>query len=99
MMEAWLWWLMLALWVRLALVAAHRIHRLQEAYVYNCQVMFYGETSLARTRAFQRIGGHVQMMLDVTRWTYRSFYPEELDAYWAIRHKQLREEMKNVRPA
>ncbi len=94
---SWHMWADLAvvvLFLRGVLVSECRTHRLKEIHAYNCAVMHFGIPQLAKTSAYSRLGSGWQQMLDLSRWTYRQFYPHEMDAKYAIEMHLLAERIR-----
>lgn len=97
-----LWYVMLLLWCRHLLVAAHRNRRLAEIHTYNMQLVFAGEYAHVDMSLYARIGSPMQMVLDFSRWTYRQFYPRTYSSAWAMSFagaRAARERMNDQRLA
>lgn len=84
-MSAALWWLLLAIALRLYLVHEWRLRRVNEIHFYNMAWLYREQSGHIDTSHYRKLGSARAMLLDLRRWTYRSFYPEVLDPDTRIR--------------
>jgi hypothetical protein len=64
--------------IRNALAARYTLRRLDEIHARNLARLDSGTWSPDDTEEYKRVEGHLSLVLDMRRWTYRQFFPEQL---------------------